>query len=289
MLADPYLADPGLSSGGGPQTPTDMSFTVPSGHGVVLVVHTTNPGETGGLYTLTVLGDLCTSCVITCPANISRPNDPGQNGAIVNYPAPTTTGACGTVTCSPASGSFFPVGTTTVNCSSSNGPSCNFNVTVRPPRYWTSAGSTGSPDEDSFAKLMFDPFSTRLRDGVTGTGTIRYNITATDGISAFCPATQSTVNVRFRNSDNTGAHAQVKFEIYRTNVASGGNDIIYSFNSNGLGAGSSFTSASIAPNIDFDFSHYIYWIEATVFRDNAAQFADIGGIEIFESAGTPCP
>ncbi|MFY9609294.1 MAG: DUF4394 domain-containing protein [Blastocatellia bacterium] len=55
-------------------------------------------------------------CVITCPANITQSNDPNQCGAVVNYPAPTSAGTCGTVTCSPASGSFFPVGTTTVDC-----------------------------------------------------------------------------------------------------------------------------------------------------------------------------
>ena len=96
--------------------------------------------------------------------------------------------------------------------------------------------------------------------------------------------------MRFRNSDNTGTHAQVKFEIHRTSILAGGNDIIYSFNSNGLGAGSAFTTVSAAPSIDFDFSNYIYWIEGTVFRDQAAQFADLGAIEIYESAGTtPCP
>ena len=284
-----YLADPGLSSGGGPQSPTDMSFTVPSGHSVVLVVQTTNPGETGGLYTLTVLGNLCTACTLTCPTDVSQVADPGQNGAVVNYPAPTTTGSCGTVTCSPASGSFFPVGTTPVTCTSTVGPSCSFNVTVRPARYWTSAGSTGTFDEDSVARLMVQDFTTRLRDGVTGLGTTRYNITATEGISSYCPATQSVINVRFRNSDNTGVHAQTKFEIHRTNIVSGGNEVLASFNSNGLGAGGSFTTVSLTPNIDFDFSKYIYWIEGTVFRDNAAEFADLGSIEIFESAGTPCP
>ncbi len=54
------------------------------------------------------------SCVLSVPSNITVNNDPGECGAIVNYPAPTYTGNCGTVTSSPASGSFFPVGTTTV-------------------------------------------------------------------------------------------------------------------------------------------------------------------------------
>ncbi len=68
-------------------------------------------------------------CEITCPANITRSNDPNQCGAVVNYPAPTTL-SCGTVTCNPASGSFFPVGVTTVTCSTEAGPSCNFTITV---------------------------------------------------------------------------------------------------------------------------------------------------------------
>jgi HYR domain len=62
-----------------------------------------------------------TPCVLTCPANITRSNDPNQCGAVVTYPAPTSSGTCGTITCTPASGSFFPVGTTTVTCTSSGG------------------------------------------------------------------------------------------------------------------------------------------------------------------------
>lgn len=169
------------------------------------------------------------------------------------------------------------------------GASCNFTVTVKPPRYWSTTGSSGTTDEDSTALLSHDDFAAQLKDGLTGTATVRYNITATRGISAYCPATSSTVNVRFRNSDNSGTTAQVKFEIHRTSILNGGNDIIYTFNSNGLGTGSAFTSISSAPNIDFDFSNYIYWIEGTVFRSVATQFADLGSINIYENAGTPCP
>jgi uncharacterized repeat protein (TIGR01451 family) len=68
-------------------------------------------------------------CAITCPSNISRGNDPGQCGASVTYSA-NTNGGCGTTICSPASGSFFPVGTTTVVCTTTAGPSCSFTVTV---------------------------------------------------------------------------------------------------------------------------------------------------------------
>src|SRR5262249_25308917 len=47
------------------------------------------------------------TCTLTCPANINRTNDPNQCGAVVTYPAPTPSGTCGTIVCSPASGSFF--------------------------------------------------------------------------------------------------------------------------------------------------------------------------------------
>jgi hypothetical protein len=68
-------------------------------------------------------------CTITCPANITKNNDANQCGAVVTFAPMTTGGGCGTVACTPASGSFFPKGTTTVTCTTS-GPSCSFTVTV---------------------------------------------------------------------------------------------------------------------------------------------------------------
>src|SRR4030095_1956003 len=74
------------------------------------------------------------ACVLSCPSNITVNNDPGQCGAIVNYPAPTYTGNCGTVTPSQASGTFFPVGTTTETVTGQRldgtSDSCSFTVTV---------------------------------------------------------------------------------------------------------------------------------------------------------------
>lgn len=70
-----------------------------------------------------------TNCTISCPANINTSNDSGQCGAVVSYPDPNAV-SCGTVTCIPASGSFFPVGGTAVNCTTQAGPSCSFTVTV---------------------------------------------------------------------------------------------------------------------------------------------------------------
>jgi hypothetical protein len=78
----------------------------------------------------TVIDSFAGCCTLTCPSDVSQPNDPSVCGAIVNYPTPTTSGSCGTVTSTPASGSFFPVGTTIVTVTTADGPSCSFNVTV---------------------------------------------------------------------------------------------------------------------------------------------------------------
>lgn len=74
------------------------------------------------------------ACSLTCPDNVNATanttvND--QRGAVVTFDAAEPTGDCGAVTASPASGSFFPVGTTTVTVSSATGGgSCSFTVTV---------------------------------------------------------------------------------------------------------------------------------------------------------------
>jgi photosystem II stability/assembly factor-like uncharacterized protein/subtilisin-like proprotein convertase family protein len=86
-------------------------------------------------FSLIIAGYTCCGggggCTLTCPSNIVTNTAPNQCSAVVTYPAPTTSGTCGTVTCMPPSGSTFQKGTTTVNCTSSaGGGSCSFTVTV---------------------------------------------------------------------------------------------------------------------------------------------------------------
>jgi hypothetical protein len=70
-------------------------------------------------------------CVVTCPANQTASVSPATAcSAVVNYPAPTTTGTCGTVTCTPPSGSSFGVGTTGATCTETGGATCTFSITV---------------------------------------------------------------------------------------------------------------------------------------------------------------
>lgn len=88
------------------------------------------------------------ACILTCPTDIVAPNDVDQCGAIVTYTTPSGEG-CGTVTCDKPSGSFFPVGTTLVTCTSTAGPTCSFNVTVndtQAPDITTSDQTLWSPD-----------------------------------------------------------------------------------------------------------------------------------------------
>ncbi|MCA1591219.1 MAG: proprotein convertase P-domain-containing protein, partial [Acidobacteria bacterium] len=97
----------------------------------------TDAGTMTGGWTLNITTTMpvCNtqSCTLTCPANIVVPPDPGQSGAIVNYPAPNATGSCGVVSASPASGSFFPSGVTTVTVNGAGGATCQFTVTVQSP------------------------------------------------------------------------------------------------------------------------------------------------------------
>lgn len=120
----------GLTTCSARTTLSGLRRTIGSGSFVIVVASFAN-AQTGA-YSLSIDIPGCTisQCMITCPANITTSNDANQCGAVVNYSTPTTNGNCGTVTCSPASGSFFPKGTTTVTCSTSAGPSCSFTVTV---------------------------------------------------------------------------------------------------------------------------------------------------------------
>jgi subtilisin-like proprotein convertase family protein len=99
-------------------------------------------GDGGGLsggwtlsFTTVTVPATCSTCASLCtitpPANITVNVAPGMCAQTVTYAAPVTSGTCGAVTCTPASGSSFPKGTTTVSClSESGGGYATFTVTV---------------------------------------------------------------------------------------------------------------------------------------------------------------
>ena len=78
--------------------------------------------------------------VIVCPPNVNAPLPAGQASVIVTYPPPTVTDNFPgtTFVCSPASGSSFPAGSTTVTCiatdAEKNRAACSFVVSVGGPQ-----------------------------------------------------------------------------------------------------------------------------------------------------------
>ncbi|MFL6276911.1 MAG: S8 family serine peptidase, partial [Blastocatellia bacterium] len=158
------------------------------------------------------------ACTITCPANITKSNDPNQCGAVTTYSAPTTTGTCGTVTCSPASGSFFPKGTTTVTCSTTAGPSCSFTVTVndtQPPSITCPANVTAvttTPGAPTATVNYPPPTASDNCPGVTtsctppsgstfplGTTSVTCTATDTSGNTATCSFTVTVFDGRLQD------------------------------------------------------------------------------------------
>jgi len=175
-----YLADAGASFAG---TAT-FSFNVPAGQTFVLVLHevaTTGcasyTATVSGLLSGTDGGGVCQACMINPQSNITINNDPDQCGAVVTFPAATSTGSCGVLTTSPASGSFFPVGTTTVTTTSTSGASSSFTVTVvdnQPPAV---SSPTATP-------AMLWPPNHKMRD-------VMVNYTASDN----CPNLNCVLSV----------------------------------------------------------------------------------------------
>lgn len=105
-----------------------------------------NAGNIGDWSTLVHYVYDAKAPVMTCP-NISVSNDVGFNGAVVSFSGSAADAIDGSlsVTYSPTSGTFFPVGTTSVNCSATdlagNQGSKSFTVTVNDTEYPTAPGT----------------------------------------------------------------------------------------------------------------------------------------------------
>ena len=113
--------------------PTSGS-SFPIGTTTVTTTATDAAGNTSS-STFTVTVNDCEDPVVTCPTSITQCNDTGACGAVVTFQTSVTDNCPGsTVVATPASGSTFPVGTTTVNVVGTDAAgrtaNCSFTVTV---------------------------------------------------------------------------------------------------------------------------------------------------------------
>ncbi|MFD0767385.1 HYR domain-containing protein [Bacillus sp. CGMCC 1.60114] len=157
---------------------------------------------------------------IACPANITQVNDPSKCGAIVHYPAPVISDNCPGVTavCSPASGSFFPVGTTTVTCTATdtagNTAICSFTVTVKdiePPTITCSANITQANDPGESGAIVHYPAPV-VSDNCPGVTAV-----CSPASGSFFPV--GTTMVTCTATDATGNTATCSFTVTVTNEA----------------------------------------------------------------------
>ena len=94
------------------------------------------------------------STLLSCPAPVSASNDAGLAGAVIAFEPLAGSGV--TVSATPASGSFFPIGTTTVLATATdadgNIATCSFTVTVHdlePPAIEIAQPLDGIPAESA--------------------------------------------------------------------------------------------------------------------------------------------
>jgi len=162
---------------------------------------TTDPlgpnGEDNNTSTATV-DVLNTPCQLSTQENITVSADSGQAGAVVTYTAPTGTGDCGTastgeggetipaISCNPASGSFFAVGTTTVICSAQTGATSSFLVTVDNPGALSISLNGANTLTLECGQRFGDPGAT----AINGSGqSIDVTVSYTGGFNEEAPAT----------------------------------------------------------------------------------------------------
>lgn len=115
--------------------------------------------------------------VVTQPPTVTATAPAGQNSVDVNYALPTFTDNCPNsvvVTCNPPSGSTFPLGITTVNCTvadTQNTVAANFQVVVQP----------GNPGEDNEPPTISCPANINTQAGAgICSKVVTFNPTASD-------------------------------------------------------------------------------------------------------------
>jgi probable HAF family extracellular repeat protein len=115
-----------------------LTSTTPKDAGLYYVEIANAYGATTSSVCVLEILDFAPPLITGCPPDLTVHVEAGALGATVSWSLPEATDACSgsiPVDCQPASGSWFPLGATTVNCVASdlngNTSSCSFTVAVR--------------------------------------------------------------------------------------------------------------------------------------------------------------
>ena len=145
---------------------------------------THTPDDTSTDVATVVSGAPGGDCVLDCPNDVVRTATTSGvgGGANVTFSAAEGFGSCGMITASPASGSFFPIGDTTVTVTSSTGGGgCSFKVTVvdsNGPSITCPANITTTANEGDSGAFVPNPNGSSSNVGTaTGTGDMPLEIT----------------------------------------------------------------------------------------------------------------
>jgi hypothetical protein len=167
---------------------------------------------TSGMFNVTVVDT--TPPTLQLPANVTK-EATGSDGAAVSFSATASDSVDGAVSinCTPASGSTFPLGTTTVTCSATdahgNTASGSFDVTVvdtTPPTLHLADVSTQATG-NSQATVSYTATATDLVDG-----SVPVSCSPASG-SSF-PAGTTTVSCSATDAHNNTAHGTFNVTVY---------------------------------------------------------------------------
>ncbi len=151
---------------------------------------------------------------------------------------------------------------------------------------WTTVGSAGTVDEADAGKVVFSgsvvafpevlaPPTLQAESNaqivlptVTTNATIRYNVTAVDGL--FAPGSHLGMTVRFRDD---GDWARVQLRLYEQDIYTGATALLLTFDSNTFAASPNFQTTGVGnplPFWSFNFDQKAYFIEATLTKTSSA-------------------
>lgn len=149
------------------------------------------------------------TCALVCPNDmvVAASSFQGStHGAVVNFGAAESFGTCGTITADPPSGSFFPVGTTSVSVSSSEGGgSCSFSVTVTedpPPDIACPAPVTVQAETGCSTEISAQDLGSATYTG--GSGTVTVDAARSDAKPLSDPYPVGTTTITYTATDSLG-------------------------------------------------------------------------------------